>query len=278
MNVKTVDFNSPTASEQFTKSLKDTGFAVLSNHPIQFKEIEKIYSEWEFFFKNDSKHNYLFDEIKQDGYFPYLSENAKGSDFKDLKEFFHIYPWGCYPDSISQSTQKLYKSLSEIAELLLLWVEKNIPNNIRNKFSIPLSEMVHESPRNLLRIIHYPPLEGDEKPGMVRAAAHGDINLLTVLVAGTQPGLQVKDVKGKWHNVSCDPGTIAVNTGDMLQMVSNGYFPSTIHRVINPVGEIPNQSRLSMPLFLHPHDDVQLSEKYSALEYLNKRLKEIGLK
>ena len=113
---------------------------------------------------------------------------------------------------------------------------------------------------------------------MVRAAAHCDINLLTVLVAGTHPGLQIKDVNGNWHDVSCDPGTIAVNTGDMLQMASAGYFPSTIHRVVNPHGEIPNQSRFSMPLFLHPHDNVKLSNEYSAIEYLTQRLQEIGLK
>ena len=278
MNVQTVDFNSPSAPEQFTNSLKETGFAVLSNYPIQFEQIQKIYKEWESFFKNNSKQNYLFDEKKQDGYFPFLSENAKDSEFKDLKEFFHIYPWGRYPDSISFETKNLYNELCNIAETLLGWVEKCIPNSIADNFSMPLSNMVHDSPRNLLRVIHYPPLQGNEKPGMVRAAAHGDINLLTVLVAGTQPGLQVQDVNGNWHDVSCDPGTIAINTGDMLQMASNGYFPSTIHRVINPEGEIPNQSRLSMPLFLHPHDDVQLSDKYSALEFLNERLKEIGLK
>ncbi len=278
MNVQTVDFNSPTASEQFTNSLKETGFAVISNHPVKLKKIQQIYSEWKSFFNSNYKHDYLFDEIKQDGYFPFLSENAKNSQFKDLKEFFHIYPWGRYPKFVSDSTKELYSSLSIIAETLLSWVEQNTPKKITNKFSIPLSKMVNNSPRNLLRIIHYPPLKGNETSGMVRAAAHGDINLLTILVAGTQPGLQVLDVNGNWHDVSCDPGTIAVNTGDMLQMVTNGYFPSTIHRVINPQGEIPNQSRLSMPLFLHPHDKVKLSKKYSALEYLNERLKEIGLK
>ncbi|MBK53091.1 MAG: 2OG-Fe(II) oxygenase [Candidatus Marinimicrobia bacterium] len=278
MNVQTVDYNSKTAPQQFTKSLKETGFAVLSNHPIKFNQIQKIYTEWELFFKSNSKNDYLYDKVKQDGYFPFLSENAKNSKHKDLKEFFHIYPWGCYPKSITESTQNLYNSLCNIAETLLSWVEKNTPKNITDKFSLSLSEMVHNSPRNLLRIIHYPPLKGNEAPEMVRAAAHGDINLITVLVAGTQPGLQVQDVNGNWHDVTCDPGTIAVNTGDMLQMASNGYFPSTIHRVINPSGKIDNQSRLSMPLFLHPHDNVKLSEKYSALEYLNERLQEIGLK
>lgn len=278
MNVQTVDYNSSSAPEEFTKSLKDTGFAVLSNHPIKFNLIQEVYHEWEEFFKSNSKNNYLFDEIKQDGYFPFLSENAKDSHFKDLKEFYHIYPKGRFPKELSTNTYELYNKLSKLAEILLSWIEDNIPTKISENFSIPLSKMVHKSPKNLLRIIHYPPLKGDEVPGMVRAAAHGDINLLTVLVAGTKPGLQVQDLNENWHDVSCNPGTIAVNTGDMLQMASNGFLPSTIHRVINPKGEIPNQSRLSMPLFLHPHDDVKLSERYSAIEYLNERLQKIGLK
>tara|TARA_B000000557_G_C20790323_1_gene450715 strand:- start:124 stop:960 length:837 start_codon:yes stop_codon:yes gene_type:complete len=278
MNVQTVDFTSLTAPEKFTRSLKDTGFAILSDHPIKFDLIKKVYDEWELFFNNQDKHNYIYDSKKQDGYFPYLSENAKGSNLKDLKEFYHIYPNGRYPNMISKSTKDLYKSLTEIAEILLSWIERNIPQKISMKFSMPLSKMVKNSPKNLLRIIHYPALNGNEKHGMVRAAAHGDINLLTVLVAGTEPGLQVQDINGEWHDVSCNPGTIAINTGDMLQLTSSGYFPSTIHRVINPEGELPNKSRFSMPLFLHPHDTVKLSDEYSALEYLNKRLKEIGLK
>lgn len=278
MNVRTVDFNSSSAPEKFTKSLKETGFSVISNHPIQFSQIQKIYEEWHQFFLSEIKNEYLFNEENQDGYFPFLSENAKGSNLKDLKEFYHIYDWGRYPTQLTDSTKDLYKELSKIAETLLSWVQENIPHEIAKLFSMPLSEMVHHSPRNLLRVIHYPPLQRTEMPGMVRAAAHGDINLLTVLVAGTQPGLQVQDLNGKWHDVSCDPGTIAVNTGDMLQMASNGYLPSTVHRVINPSGKIPNQSRLSMPLFLHPHDHVKLSKKYSAIGFLNERLQEIGLK
>ena len=202
MNVQTVDFTSLTAPEKFTRSLKDTGFAILSNHPIKFDLIKKVYDEWELFFNNQDKHNYIFDSKKQDGYFPYLSENAKGSNLKDLKEFYHIYPNGRYPNMISKSTKDLYTSLTEIAEILLSWIERNIPQKISMKFSMPLSKMVKNSPKNLLRIIHYPALNGNEKHGMVRAAAHGDINLLTVLVAGTEPGLQVQDINGEWHDVS----------------------------------------------------------------------------
>ena len=105
-----------------------------------------------------------------------------------------------------------------------------------------------------------------------------DINLITLLVAGTQPGLQVQDIENNWHDVPCDPGAIVINAGDMLQMASDGYYPSTTHRVTNPGKDIKNMSRYSMPLFLHPRDDIRLSERYTAGLYLNERLKEIGLK
>ena len=138
--------------------------------------------------------------------------------------------------------------------------------------------MIVDSKTNLLRIIHYPPLNGNEQDGSIRGAAHEDINLITLLVAGTQPGLQVKDTYGKWHDVSCDPGCLAINTGDMLQEASKGYFPSTTHQVINPGNNIENESRFSMPLFLHPRDEVVLSDSYTARSYLDERLQEIGLK
>lgn len=278
MQVLTVDYSSEAAPSEFTRSLKQTGFAVLSNHPVDFSLITSVYAEWDAFFKSDRKNEYLFDLEKQDGYFPLGSENAKGYSVKDLKEFYHIYPWGRYPETIGVNTKNLYRQLCSIAEELLNWVEDNTPAEISGKFSIPLSQMVHESPRNLLRVIHYPALMGNEEPDAIRAAAHEDINLLTILVAGTEPGLQVQDVNGKWYDVTCDPGTLAVNIGDMLQMVSGGYYPSTTHQVVNPGSTSQNTARFSMPLFLHPNDHVWLSKDYTAGSYLEERLKEIGLK
>ena len=152
------------------------------------------------------------------------------------------------------------------------------PRDVSSLFSMPLPDMVTDSKTNLLRIIHYPPIDGKEEDGAVRGSAHEDINLITLLVAGTQPGLQVQDTNGNWHDISCDPGCLAINAGDMLQEASNGYFPSTTHQVINPDNQIDNKSRFSMPLFLHPRDEVVLSKKYTAKEYLDERLREIGLK
>ena len=138
--------------------------------------------------------------------------------------------------------------------------------------------MIKDSKTNLLRIIHYPPFIGSEDSQSLRAAPHEDINLITLLVAGTKPGLEAQDKNGNWHKISTDPGTIIVNIGDMLKEVSGGYYPSTTHRVVNPESESANNSRFSMPLFLHPRDNVQLSTHYTAKTYLKERLFEIGLK
>ncbi len=277
LNIQVIDYQSAEAPVEFTRSLKETGFAAIQNHPIDMDLVNDVYQEWENFFQSDYKHNYKFHPEKQDGYFPFGIEHAKDYSQKDLKEFYHIYPWGRYPKELSTGTRELYKILCDIGGELLIWAEENTPKEIKQKFSVPLEEMIIDSPRNLLRIIHYPPLRDTDAPDEVRAAAHEDINLLTVLCSATAPGLQAKDLEGSWHEVPCDPGMIVVNTGDMLQMASEGYFPSTTHRVINPPGEDRQTSRMSMPLFLHPHDYVKLSDTHTAGSYLTERLEEIGL-
>ena len=278
MQVKTVDCRSDDAAQQFTASLRGTGFAILKNHPIDSKLVEQVYADWARFFANSNKRHYLFDADDQDGFFPYLSENAKGHSQKDLKEFFHYYPWGMCPSYLRADTDRLYSQLRSLASILLNWVEENSPKEVRKGYSMNLSDMINESPGTLMRILNYPALQGSEQPNAIRAAAHEDINLLTCLVASTEPGLQVKDVKGKWHDVDCDPGNIAVNVGDMLEMCSGNYFPSTTHRVVNPVGSHTDKARMSIPLFLHPRADVVLSEKHTAGSYLTERLQELGLK
>jgi len=276
--VLTVDFQSDDAPSQFVESLRTTGFGVIRNHPIPSPEIAALYGSWGHFFASENKFDYQFDKIKQDGYFPFLTEKAKGYSVKDLKEFYHVYPWGRLPNQVREDTRNLYDKLVEIASILLSWIQNETPEKVKSGFSTPLNKMIEQSDRNLLRIIHYPPLTGGEEEGAVRAADHEDINLITVLAAGTQPGLEVKDVDGKWHQVTCDPGMLVVNTGDMLQMTSDGYYPSTTHKVANPSEELAQVSRYSMPLFLHPRDDVVLSSDYTAESYLNERLGEIGLK
>jgi len=277
LDILTINYNDKNADKLFEESLKNTGFAVIKDHPINKDLIGKVYKEWESYFSSDSKNDYMFDEIKQDGYFPYLTENAKGSTAKDLKEFYHIYEWGRKPEMLGPKTMYLYEELTNVASTLLSWVQKNAPHKISELFSIPLKDMIFKSQSNLLRIIHYPPLFGNEESNSIRAAAHEDINLLTVLVAGSQPGLQVLDNNGSWLDVTTDKDTIVINSGDMLNMASDNYYPSTTHRVINPDAH-SNVSRYSMPLFLHPRDEVVLNDNYTAGTYLQERLEEIGLK
>lgn len=278
MQVLTADYRAANASEVFTKSLINTGFAVVSNHPIQFDKVHKAYQEWADFFASDEKLNYLYDPKKHDGFFPTsISETAKGYDIKDLKEYYHIYSWGRYPKKMSSVTRELYQELSGMAAVLLGWIEQHTPEDIRAKFSMPLSQMIQDSPQILLRALHYPPLTGEEEPNAIRAAAHEDINLITLLPAATSPGLQVKDIHGGWHDVPCDPGTIVVNTGDMLQLCSQNYYRSTTHRVLNPQGEAAKQSRFSMPLFLHARPEVQLSETHTQKSYWLERMYELGV-
>tara|TARA_Y100000588_G_C13985626_1_gene809209 strand:+ start:79 stop:924 length:846 start_codon:yes stop_codon:yes gene_type:complete len=273
-----VDFLSENAPKNLVRSLKDTGFAIIKNHPISPDLLKDVYSDWTGFFDSKKKHDYIFHKEKQDGYFPYKSENAKGYNLKDLKEFFHIYPWGRYPSEIGDKTQLFYEYMQCLGDELLDWVDQASPKNISKKFSTPLTEMVEDSDQNLLRVINYPPLEDTNTHGEIRAQEHADINLITLLVASTEPGLQVKNTKGKWINVASNPGELIVNTGDMLQECSGGYFPSTIHRVINPDKKNKHKARMSMPVFIHPRNDVTLSDKYTAEGYLQQRLKEIGLK
>ena len=130
----------------------------------------------------------------------------------------------------------------------------------------------------MLRVLHYPPLTGDEEAGAIRAAAHEDINLLTILPAANEPGLQVQCQDDSWIDVPSDFGNLIINIGDMLQEASGGYFPSTTHRVINPSGKASTKSRISLPLFLHPRSEVKLSEKHTQASYLLERLRELGVK
>ena len=137
------------------------------------------------------------------------------------------------------------------------------------------SPLLLGQPKHLLRILHYPPLTGDEEPAAIRAAAHEDINLITILPAANEPGLQVLATDGSWLEVPCDFGNLIVNIGDMLQEVSGGYFPSTTHRVVNPEGSDKTVGRISLPLFCHPRPEVVLSERYTADGYLQERLREL---
>ena len=276
--IKTIDYKSETAQNDFVNSLIDSGFAVFYNHPIDTNLINTVYDEWANFFSSKTKYDYLFDLEKQDGYFPIKSENAKNSTVKDIKEFYHIYKgWGRVPEHLKLNTLKIREELKKVGVALLKSIDDLTPESIKKNFFIPLPDMIENSTTNLLRIIHYPPLIDDDHNDAIRAAAHEDINLITILISGSAPGLQVLTDNGEWADVKSDPGWLVINIGDMLQECSNGYYPSTTHRVMNPSSD-SNSSRYSMPLFLHPRDEVPLSKKHTAKSYLDERLKQLGLK
>ncbi|MDX2164667.1 MAG: 2-oxoglutarate and iron-dependent oxygenase domain-containing protein, partial [Gammaproteobacteria bacterium] len=211
MYVLTADFEKPDAAEIFTRSLKETGFGVLKNHPVNYQLVKDVFNAWEDFFTlpDTEKNKFLFDKEIHDGFFPMnVSEIAKGNSVKDIKEYYHFYPWGRCPESLREKSLQLFNEMTQLAMTLLGWVEQHTPEDIRKTFSMPLSQMIKDAPRTLLRILHYPPLKGTEEKGAIRAADHEDINLLTLLPAATATGLQVKDVNNHWHEVESDPGTL----------------------------------------------------------------------
>ncbi|MBO1254552.1 isopenicillin N synthase family oxygenase [Alteromonas sp. 5E99-2] len=278
MKLEAVDYQASDAAVKFATSLRETGFGVLTNHPILQSKVSEIYAAAEVFFNSETKHDFLYDKETQDGFFPQsVSEVAKGHTVKDIKEYYHFYPWGRCPEELRPLLASYYEQANTLAAELLGWIQDNAPEDVNKGFNEPLSNMINGSDRSLLRVLHYPAFLGDEQPNAIRAAAHEDINLITILPAANEPGLQVKDKDGGWLDVPCDFGNLIVNIGDMLQEASNGYYPSTTHRVINPAGTNMKKARVSLPLFLHPRADVVLSERHTAGSYLEERLKELGV-
>lgn len=275
--IRAVSFTDPAAPAAFTRSLRETGFAVLRDHPIAAERIEDAYAAWGRFFASPDKDAHTVRPPAPDGYYPFRSENAKGSPTKDLKEFFQVYPHTPLPAEVEQVTRSLYADLVELGATMLGWIEDNTPPEVRRGFAEPLPQMLRGSDMSMLRVLHYPAQDGVVvEEGATRAAAHEDINLVTLLLSGSAPGLEARDTAGNWHEVPCDRGMIAVNVGDMLQLASGGHYPSTTHRVVNPPAGAGG-ARFSMPMFVHPRADVMLSADKSADAYLKERLREIGL-
>lgn len=277
VDILSIDYQSHESSKFIEKSLRKTGFAVISNHPISHRLIQDVYCEWRLFFSTKLKHKYIYNEKEQDGFFPYLTENAKNSESKDLKEFFHYYPWGQFPDSMSNKTKILYDQLVNLGSDILTSIEQNFPKSIKNNLETPLKNMIHNSENHLFRVLHYPPVPKDSNLNSIRAHRHEDINLITLLVAGSEPGLEVLGKSNKWYKVDSKENNIIVNSGDMLNVATNNFYPSTTHRVVNPPKD-ENVSRYSMPLFIHPNSNAMLSKNIRADKFLNERLKMIGLK
>lgn len=276
MIIQTVDFESPDAGQRLVQSLHKTGFAVLKNHPVPRKLLDSIYSGWGRFFNSDQKTGYLFDPDNDDGtqqgyYPPQVSETAVGHSTKDLKEFFHVVPDGRIPPALRDEILAYRQSAFMLGQRMARWIQRHAPAEVTTKLSEPLTDMLCAT-ASLMRILHYPPLTGAEEADAERAAAHEDINLITILPVAEQPGLQVRDNENNWIDVASVRGELVVNSGDMLREATSGYFPSTTHRVVNPADGAANVSRISIPFFLTPRQEVVLSDRYTSGSYLEERL------
>ena len=313
MEIAVVDYSDYISGDesrrnQFINDLGDSfsniGFAIVKNHGVTKKLRDELYDSCvEFFEKEDSiKTKYEIKGISgQRGYISPGRETAKGADIPDLKEFYHIgqevskdnhfnYPENVWPEEtpnlkihgleVFQTFQNTGRDLLRAIALYLDLEETYFDHKI-------------EKGNSILRLLHYFPQKNLENipDGAVRAAAHEDINLITLLMGGTAEGLQAKTKQGEWINVSPQPDEIVINVGDMLQRLTNGRLISTTHRVINPRKEMLHTSRYSTPIFLHPISEMDLTcldscisesnpKKFSDMtagEYLTERLIELGL-
>ena len=315
-NIPTVDLNqylhgSEADRKAFSQQLGDTfsgiGFAIVANHGVSAELIANAYNVFERFFAlpDDVKSQYEIAGIAgQRGYTGKGKEHAKGRNTGDLKEFFHIGQEVTDGDPI-KSEYHDNVSVAEIPELAeygvalyqgLQFAGVNLLRAIADYLDLPnpyFDDKVHNG-NSILRPIHYFPIENpDEIPAdAVRAAEHEDINLITLLIGASADGLQVKGSDGNWVAAKPQPNEIVINVGDMLQRLTNNRLKSTTHRVVNPPRALMHLPRFSVPFFLHPKSDMNLAcldscistenpKSYpdcTAGEYLNERLREIGLK
>ena len=277
MKVKIVDLKEDDAPQQVTESLIESGFAVVENHPIPASELDEFYAAWDNFFLNGNPEEYTVDPETHAGYFsPNQAETAKGHEAQDLKEYFQFWPGGKLPKEVHDITMRYYDEIYALGADVMTWLQENTSGSLWQAIDKPFAEYLSRG-QTLLRILRYPPLTGNEPPDAIRAGAHEDINLITMLPAASQSGLEIQP-KGmdEWFPVESPPGSIVINIGDMLQELTGGALPSTSHRVVNPTGEEAKKARLTAPIFCHPYPDLVLSDRYTAESYLHERLNEIS--
>lgn len=283
----------------FDSAYREWGFAGITNHGIDTEKfLAALAAAEQFFALPDSKKKaYSLPAGSARGYTAFGIEKAKDSKHTDLKEFFHIgrhvhgaehLPENIWPEEIPAfqiAFNTIYTELDRLANKILQVIALCL--------SLPQEYFNDKVDRGdtILRVLHYPPIEDGEVPNL-RAAAHEDINLITLLAGSEQDGLEVLSRKGDWVPISMIHGTIICNVGDMLQRLTNSRMPSTTHRVVNPDGDLARTSRYSIPFFMHPNPEMSLDSldqcidednpalfsPITAGEYLEQRLREIGLK
>lgn len=285
------------------RSFREIGFAVVCDHGIDQGVIDQALADTKAFFAlPDGTKRAYFDPKGggQRGYTPFATENAKGQSAKDLKEFWHRgrdlpagSPWtDAMPPNVpvaeiegfDASTKALYDALDEMGRVLLQAIARDL--GLANDWF----DRTVDHGNSVLRLLHYPPIDGD--PAGVRAGAHEDINVITLLLGAEEAGLQAKTRTGEWLSIQPPEGALVINVGDMLQRLTNNVLPSTTHRVINPSKERMAYSRYSTPFFLHFNPDFLIEtlpgcvsadnpDRYpdpiTANDYLLERLREIGL-
>ncbi len=297
------DEDSNAFAERIGRSFSDWGFAVVSDHGIPAELIERAEAMSRAFFA-------LPDEVKRSyhipggggarGYTPFGTESAKDSNISDLKEFWHIgrdlpsghpfepnMPPNIWPgelDGFRETYLEMFAAFDKAGARILEAIARFL--GLAPDFFV---DTVRDG-NSVMRLIHYPPVPEDSPA--VRAAAHEDINTITLLIGAEEAGLELLDKNGNWRAVTPKAGELAVNIGDMLQRLTNNRLPSTTHRVVNPPPERRGHSRYSMPFFLHFRPDYSIEtlpscvddahpdlypEPITAHEYLMQRLREIGL-
>lgn len=298
----------PSEKEAFVqrlgKAYEEVGFVAVKNHGIPDALITDLYQHVQQFFSLPAilKKGYEIPELAgQRGYTSFGKEHAKGSEAPDLKEFFQFgqmvppdHPLKKeYPDNIAvkditafnPTLEKAYRAFENSGKSLLQAIALYLSLDVHY-----FDEPIHEG-NSIVRAIHYPPITTEPKSA-IRAEQHEDINLITLLVGASADGLQILTKQNEWVPVTSLPDQIVCNVGDMLQRLTNNRLRSTTHRVVNPPKELWHTSRFSIPFFLHPKSAMSLAalpecvdsehpkayEDATAGEYLDERLREIGLK
>lgn len=307
------DFQSEdkTKKDQFVQDLgkayEEIGFVAIKNHGLSDDLQKSLYQSIEEFFQLpiETKSQYEIEGLAgQRGYVGRGKEHAKGRSVGDLKEFYHIgqelsseelekegLSPNFFPDEsaiFKETTVKTFNIFQETGKTLLRAIALYL--GLEEDY---FETKVHNG-NSILRAIHYYPIENPEalSEGAVRAAAHGDINLITLLMGASAEGLEVQRRDGAWIPITALPDQIIVNVGDMLDRLTNHKLKSTIHRVVNPPKEKMKTSRYSIPFFMHPRSEMDLTSLPSCVdadnpkqyadmtagEFLQERLAEIGLK
>jgi isopenicillin N synthase-like dioxygenase len=267
--------------------LKRHGFIVLRDHAIAPALIDRAYALTREFFAQPPQEKLRYSAGPR-GYAPLGCEHAKDRSIPDLKEFFQIGSgtapsnlWPERPDGFEATFVALFDALQATGRVILEALTPAL------KLAPDFFDARIAGRNSVLRLLHYPPLAGNETAGSIRSAAHEDINLITLLLAPQGPGLELLDRKGQWLSVETSRNNLIVDSGDMLALLTNEMIPATTHRVVNP--SIENASRYTLPFFMHPDPDVILrcvpscvgkGAKHADIRagtFLEQRLAEIGL-